>query len=121
MNNPKAKDYDMPQQYDTKKRFLSFDATINSGHIITALTIVFCSVGAWYDVKGAVAIVKEENIRQDSRIEETYKEQKLELKEVQENVIASNALQRNEMNKLRDDMNNWFIRLDDKLDSKKDK
>ena len=86
-----------------KKLWFGIDPTIHAGHILTAVTIVFCSLGAWYNLTSTVASLKEDALRQEKRID------KIE------------AATSGEVIKMRDDMNVWFMRIDDKLDKKMDK
>jgi|NOAtaT_6_FD_contig_21_4186487_length_370_multi_3_in_0_out_0_1 hypothetical protein len=91
-----------------------FDPTIHLGHLVNFLGIVF-GIGTIYAYMiSDIRSLKAENARQDhyiERIERDYKESFLTLSE----------LQRNEVNRLRDEMNAWFLKLSDKLDQKADK
>ena len=98
-----------------------FDPTIHAGHLLTAITIIFCSIGAWYDMKSSVTLIKEENARQDKRIEELSIIQKEESEQMNDSINALALMNKQEMTKMRDDMNQWFMRLSDKLDTKADK
>lgn len=104
-----------------ESRMFAFDPTIHAGHILTILTIIFCSVGAWYDVKGSVASLKEENSRQEKEISDVRSDQKEQTQQLTENVNALALMNRQEMTKMRDDMNAWFMRISDKLEMKQDK
>lgn len=88
---------------------------------MTAVTIIFCSLGAWYDMKSSVYIVKEENVRQAAQIEKVDTERKQKEQSLGEQILTSGAIQNQNVTKLRDDMNQWFIRINDKLDTKQDK
>jgi len=105
----------------TRKRILNFDPTVHAGHVMTALTIIACSLGAWYDMKSSLAVLKEDNARQEMRIDKVEMENKEKYKEMQENLATIAMLQREEVSKLRDNMNEWFLRLGDKIERKVDK
>lgn len=108
---------------DIKKsrKMFEFDPTIHAGHILTVLTIIFCTIGAWYDMKSSLIVVKEENSRQEKEISEIRQDQKDQTQAVNESISALALMNRQEMVKMRDDMNQWFMRLSDKLDAKADK
>jgi hypothetical protein len=91
-----------------------FDPTVHLGHLINFVGIIF-GVGMIYAyLLSDVRALKDENIRQDRYIE------KIEITN-QESVSKLADLQRPDLEKLRDDMNAWFMKLNDKLDSKQDK
>lgn len=98
-----------------KNRWLpQFDPTVHLGHLINFVGIIF-GVGMIYAyLLSDIRALKDENIRQDHYIE------KIEATN-QESVSKLADLQRRDLEKLRDDMNAWFMKLNDKLDSKQDK
>lgn len=120
-NKDKSMGGEKVQFIKKESRMFSFDPTIHAGHVLTILTIIFCSVGAWYDVKSSVALLKEENFRQEKEISEVRDDQKVQTQELTENVNALALMNRQDMNKMRDDMNAWFMRISDKLEMKQDK
>jgi hypothetical protein len=91
-----------------------FDPTIHLGHLVNFAGIIF-GIGAIYAYTiSDINALKAENLRQDhyiERIEQDYKE----------SFLALSDLQRSEVNRLRDEMNAWFLKLSDKLDQKADK
>jgi hypothetical protein len=91
-----------------------FDPTIHLGHLINFAGIIFATGMIYAYVVSDVKALKAENVRQDhyiDRIERDYKE----------SFLALSDLQRSEVNRLRDEMNAWFLKLSDKLDQKADK
>ena len=106
---------------DQQPKWFSFDPTIHAGHVMTAITIIICTVGAWYGVKSDIATLTTENANRKMEIAEVLADAKVRDKENDakfENLVQA---QRGEVGKLRDDMNNWFLNLDQKLDRKADK
>lgn len=100
---------------------ISFDSTLNFGHVLTVVSIIGCSFGAWYDVKSTIA-KQQMQIDENSTKIERYNEEAINRDKVTQQTFLDNQKeQRQEMAKLRDDMNNWFMKLDDKLDRKADK
>lgn len=106
---------------DGRKRIIQFDPTFHAGHVATIFTIIFCTIGAWYDMKSSVATLKEENVRQEQRIAKAEEQSQIHYDKVQRDISEINKANRDELAKLRDDMNNWFIRLSDKIEKKADK
>lgn len=104
-----------------QKRMLEFDPTIHAGHVLTVLTIIFCSIGAWYDMRSSVAMVKEESARQEKELSTLRTQQKENVDRINDSINALALMGRQDTSKMRDDMNNWFMRLNDKLDTKADK
>lgn len=92
------------------KPILRFDPTIHAGHVMTAITILFCSVGAWYNMREQVDAIKSSQDRQQTQIDRIISSEDANQKWI--------AL---EIEKMRDDNKQWFMRLDDKLDRKMDK
>ena len=112
----------MQRDDGSEKRFwFQFDPTIHAGHVLTALTIILCSIGAWYNITTSIVVLKDENARQEVRMTKIEDDSKTKFNEIQSNLSAASSDQRNQLVKIRDDMNSWFIRLDDKLDKKVDK
>lgn len=104
-----------------ESRMFAFDPTIHAGHLLTVFTIIFCSIGAWYDVKSSVALLKEENFRQEKEISQLRNDQKEQTEKFSESVNALALMSRQDITKMRDDMNTWFMRISDKLEAKQDK
>ena len=104
-----------------KGRWFSFDPTIHAGHVMTAITIIVCTIGAWYGVKSDIATLTSENASRKSEIAEVRADAKMRDKENDEKFDALLQRQEIQVSKLRDDMNNWFMNLDQKLDRKADK
>ena len=100
---------------------IRFDGTINTGHIFTIVAIIMCSIGAWYDVKTTVASQKVSIEHDETQIEKDNKES-MERDAAIQLLIASNQKDNHqEIAGLRTEMNQWFMRLDEKLDKKADK
>ena len=106
---------------NNQPKWLSFDPTIHAGHIITALTIVVCTVGAWYGVQADIAALKLENSTRKQEIADVKAEARVQERETDRKFDNLVQVQRGEVGKLRDDMNSWFMNLDQKLDRKADK
>jgi hypothetical protein len=104
-----------------KRFWFEFDPTIHAGHVLTAATIVFCSMGAWYNITTSILSLKEENSRQEVRMNKIEDESKVKFSEIQSNLTAASIAQHQELISIREDINKWFTRLDDKLDRKADK
>lgn len=99
---------------DESKWIPRFDPTVHLGHLINFVGVVF-GIGMIYAyLLSDIRALKDENTRQDRYIE------KIEATN-QESVAKLADLQRRDLEKLRDDMNAWFMKLNDKLDSKQDK
>lgn len=102
-------------------RWLAFDPTIHAGHLITAITIAACTLGAWYGMKGDIEMLKNENIQREKEISVNKSEAVSANTAMQNKIDGLVQVQRQEVGKLRDDMNQWFMNLDQKLDRKADK
>ncbi|OWK42210.1 hypothetical protein [Fimbriiglobus ruber] len=102
-------------------KWLSFDPTIHAGHLITACSIIVCTLGMWYGMVGDINILKLQNIQREKEIAEVKAEAAATNSAVQGKIDALVQVQRQEVGKLRDDMNGWFMNLDQKLDRKADK
>ncbi|WP_435007975.1 hypothetical protein P12x_005241 [Tundrisphaera lichenicola] len=102
-------------------RWLSFDPTIHAGHLITAATIIFCSIGAWYGVQADISTLKDENKDRKTEIVEVKAAAKEREKATEQKFDKLVEAQQQGIGKLRDDMNSWFMNLDQKLDRKADK
>ena len=91
-------------------KWLSFDPTIHAGHLMTALTIIICTIGAYFAIISDVTFLKQENTNRKS-----------EVAELKADVSERNKATDSKLDKMRDEMNGWFILLDQKLDKKADK
>ncbi len=91
-----------------------FDPTIHLGHLVNFIGVIF-GIGMIYAYTiSDIRSLKAENARQDAYIERMERDYK-------ENFLKLSELQRSEVNRLRDEMNAWFLKLSDKLDQKVDK
>jgi hypothetical protein len=104
-----------------KPFWFEFDPTIHAGHVLTAVTIVFCSMGAWYNITTSILSLKEENSRQEVRMNKIEDESKEKFSKIQSDLTTAAIAQHQELVSIREDINKWFTRLDDKLDRKADK
>lgn len=102
-------------------KYFQFDPTIHAGHIITVITIIFCSIGAWYDMRSSVATIKEVNAQQDKELSDLRGSQEKQNDQISQDINALAAMNRQDMIKIREEMNIWFMRLSDKIDMKADK
>ena len=102
-------------------RWLSFDPTIHAGHIITAVTVAFCAVGSWYSLQGDISSLKSSDAAQTKRIDYVEEKNETNRRETDQKIEALVKDSNQALIKLRDDMNGWFMALDQKLDRKADK
>ena len=104
-----------------ENKWFSFDPTIHAGHIFIAAGIIASSIGMYYAVKSDITTLISENVSRKLEIAEIRADAKNH--EAADSVKFDYVvqMQRNEVAKLRDDMNNWFMNLDQKLDRKADK
>lgn len=93
-----------------RKKIFCFDPTIHAGHILTAITILFCSLSAWYNMRAQVDAIKTAQEKQQIQIDKIFSDSQLIQKDIHIDI-----------QKLQDDNRQWFMRLDDKLDHKADK
>jgi hypothetical protein len=103
------------------RRWLSFDPTIHAGHLVTAASIIICTCGMWYGVVGDINILKLQNLQREKDIEAIKADSLANSTIVNNKIDGLVQIQRQEVGKLRDDMNQWFMNLDQKLDRKADK
>jgi hypothetical protein len=102
-------------------RWFSFDPTIHAGHIVTAMTMIFCAVGTYYGMKGEIDLLKVENTQREKDIAAIKSESATNAAAMNGKIDAIVSVQRQEVGQLRDDMKSWFMNLDQKLDRKADK
>lgn len=102
-------------------KWLAFDPTIHAGHLITAFSIIACTLGAWYGMKTDIEMLKTENTQREKDIAAIKAEAANTNNATQTKIDGLVQVQRQEVGKLRDDMNAWFMNLDAKLDRKADK
>lgn len=95
---------------EQKPRWLSFDPTIHAGHIIILCGVICTSIGSWYVTQSDIDMLKKEN--EMRRYENSQNGKRIEEMRVE---------RERSFEKLRDEMNRWFIILNDKLDRKADK
>lgn len=105
----------------SKPRIFKYDGTIHAGHLLTILTIIVCTIGAWMQIKSDVAVLDHRSNEQESRLRDERTDREDADKDMELKIAAVIGAQRQEINKLRDDMNAWFMRLNDKVDIKEDK
>jgi hypothetical protein len=91
-----------------------FDPTVHLGHLINFVGLIFGLGMIYAYLLSDMRALKEENARQDHYIEKIESDN-------HESVTRLAELQRKDLEKLRDDMNAWFMKLNDKLDNKQDK
>lgn len=104
-----------------KGKVLLFDPTVHAGHLINALAFFIVAIGIYYSMKYDIVALQNESRRQDAVIQKIDEERKKKEDELASNIATTALIQRQEMMKFRDDMNQWFIRINDKLDTKQDK
>lgn len=106
---------------EERKKYLSFDPTIHAGHVVTAITILFCAVGTYFGVQNDIAQLKLVDKAHDSRLADIEKHATDERERTDRKFDSLVQENNHALSKLRDDMNNWFMTLNDKLDRKADK
>ncbi len=106
---------------ENRPRWLAFDPTIHAGHLITALTMAACTLGAWYGMKGDIEMLKVENAQREKEIASIKADAMAVNTAMQGKIDTIVSVQRMEVSQLRDDMKSWFMNLDQKLDRKADK
>ena len=104
-----------------EQKWFSFDPTIHAGHIFIAAGIIASSIGMYYGVKSDITTLISENTSRKQEIAEVRADAKSRDKENDAKFDSLVQVQRSEVSKLRDDMNQWFMNLDQKLDRKADK
>jgi hypothetical protein len=102
-------------------KWLSFDPTIHAGHLITACSIIICTLGMWYGMVGDINILKLQNVQREKDIATIKADEIANAASVNSKIDGIVAAQREEVGHLRDDMKSWFLSLDQKLDRKADK
>jgi hypothetical protein len=103
------------------KGWLSFDPTIHAGHVMTAITIIACTVGAYIAVVNDITFLKQENEHRKSEIHTEVESRRADIIEVKANAAELTKSVNTQFEGLRKDMNSWFMALYDKLDQKADK
>jgi hypothetical protein len=102
-------------------KWLAFDPTIHAGHLVTAVTILCCTLGAWYGMEQRLAILEKQDGQREKDIAAIKADAAQTNAAIQGKIDGLVQVQREEVGKLRDDMNQWFLNLDQKLDRKADK
>ena len=93
-------DIELPPQ---KSRFIRFNPTINSGHIVTAASVLVASIFAWAQLRTDVSHLLIENETRKTEIEKV------------------SGVMHDEMKELQFALSQRFDRIEDKLDRKADK
>jgi hypothetical protein len=106
---------------EQQPKWLAFDPTIHAGHLITAFSIVACTLGAWYGMKTDIETLKTENMQREKDIAAVKAEVVASNTATQGKIDTIVSVQRQEVGQLRDDIKSWFMNLDQKLDRKADK
>lgn len=91
------------ESHNTKSRFIRFNPTINSGHIVTAVSVLLASTMAWAQLRADVNVLLAENANRRLEIIQVATETRQSVKEMQVAMVG------------------WLDRVEDKLDRKKDK
>ncbi|MDY3551381.1 hypothetical protein R5W24_000457 [Gemmata sp. JC717] len=98
-----------------------FDPTIHAGHLITALTIVGCAVTSWFAVQARITALEANDSRHELRMTQIETLATTERERTERKLDDLVRQQSEAVDKLRDDMQGWFMALSDKLDRKADK
>ncbi len=104
-----------------RKGWFSFDPTIHAGHVMTALTIVACTVGGYIAIVSDINFLKQENDHRKLEIREETDARRADIVEVKANATELAKSVNSQYEGLRKDMNSWFMALYDKIDQKADK
>jgi hypothetical protein len=103
------------------KKLITFDPTIHAGHVLTAITIIVSAAAIWFGTLNTVAnhetALKQHTQRMDNIEAHASAERERTDRKFDSLVQDNNQA----LNKLRDDMQGWFMALSDKLDRKADK
>ncbi len=84
-------------------KWLKFDMTIHLGHIGICICTLLSTAALYYGLLNRINLVEQQAATQEREIAGIKQDYKSE-------IVA-----------LKDEMNRWFLRLDDKLDRKADK
>ena len=104
-----------------QRRWFSFDPTIHAGHVMTAGTIVICAIASWMSVQHDITDLKKGAAVRDQRITKAEERTESTRRESYDKIDRLTESNNATLEKLRDDMNSWFMLLNDKLDRKADK
>lgn len=97
-----------------RNKWLSFDPTIHAGHLIIVCGLIASVIGSYYVTQSDIAHLKSENVKRELEIA-------LEAQERKADIETLRGTHNRAFEKLRDDMQSWFMKLNDKLDRKADK
>ena len=102
-------------------KYFAFDPTIHAGHLITAVTILCCTLGAWYGMDSRITVLERQDVQKEKEIAEVKADAASSSKDMNSKIDVIVSVQREEVSNLRNDMKSWFMSLDQKLDRKADK
>lgn len=68
------------------RRKVSFDPTINLGHVLTFVGFLVAGFGAWSNVDKRVTVIEQLTSAQDVRVKETLSDIKLDVRETKRTV-----------------------------------
>lgn len=57
----------MPLEGERKRKRLSFDPTINAGHILTFISLVIAGLAAWSTIDKRLTVLERDSVHQQSR------------------------------------------------------
>lgn len=103
------------------RQWFSFDPTVHAGHIITACAVVFTAGGVYAALQADIQALKQTADLHGRQTQGIEHENKIRDEKWQDKLEQITKEQNSSIVKLRDDMNAWFVRLDNKLDNKADK
>lgn len=103
------------------KKFISFDPTIHAGHLLTAITIIVSAAAIWFGTLNTVANHETALNKHEARMGVIEAKASAERERTDRKFDSLVQDNNQALNKLRDDMQGWFMALNDKLDRKADK
>lgn len=104
-----------------KRRFIRFDPTINSGHLLTIFMLAVTSLFAWDRLSYSVSTLTEENKARRAEIERLDSARHADRAEWMLAIKDSQDSLREEIKEWRKSIIDGFTRIDDKLEHKEDK
>lgn len=106
---------------DIKNRFISFNPTVNTGHILTASSVIVASILAWAQLRNDVNYLIENDKSRKAEIANIEAKREADKAELWLKSTNWQGAVQDEIKELRRDITIGFNRLDDKLDRKQDK
>lgn len=112
---------DTDSETPSKSRFIRFNPTINSGHILTAFSVIIASALAWAQLRSDVNVLVESDKARKQEIASIETQREADRSDILQKLTSSQSALHEEMKEMRGDIVQHLNRLDDKLDRKEDK